>query len=118
MPGTGQTNAYVGVVEGEVRMQLAPGVTYAIQGLKLIQHPHPLILIGSDILSGGRVQGSWNYTGLKLGTDALGVVTGHICFEKAGHVLEEPLVNVPTASGSQSAGTKTVGFVAGPPVGG
>lgn len=46
-----------------------------------------------------------------------GVVTGHICFERDGRVVEEKLVNVPTARGSQSAGTKTVGFVAGAPVG-
>jgi hypothetical protein len=72
-----------------VRLQLAPGVIYAIQGLKLISHPHPLMLIGSDILSGGRVQGQCNYTGLKLGTDSQGVVTGHICFEKEGTPIEE-----------------------------
>ena len=65
-------------------MQLAPGVVYAIQGVKLISHPHPLTLIGSDILSGGRVADQCNYTGLKLGTDAQGMVTGHICFEKNG----------------------------------
>ena len=58
------------MVEGEVVVQLGPRVTYTIQGLKLIQHPHPIILIGSDILTGGRVQGQWNYTGLKFGTDS------------------------------------------------
>ena len=77
-----------------------------------------MILIGSDILSGGRVADQCNYTGLKLGTDSQGVVTGHICFEKGGEALQEKLVNVPTARGSQSAGTRTVGFMAGPPVGG
>jgi hypothetical protein len=64
------------------------------------------------------VAGQCNYTGLKLGTDGQGVVTGHICFEKQGQVVEEKLVNVPTARGSHSAGTKTVGFVSGPPMGG
>jgi hypothetical protein len=55
VPGTGRSNTYQGIVDAEVRLQLAPGVIYAIQGLKLIDHPHPLILIGSDILSGGRI---------------------------------------------------------------
>jgi hypothetical protein len=55
------------------------------------------MLIGSDILSGGRVSGQFNYTGLKLDTDAQGVVTGHICFERNGQVVEEKLVNVPTS---------------------
>lgn len=76
------------------------------------------MLIGSDVLSGGRVVGQCNYTGMKLGTDSQGVVTGYICFEKGGVPLEEKLVNVPTARGSHSAGTKTVGMVAGPPLGG
>ncbi len=30
VPGTGQSNAYEGIVDGEVRLQLAPGVIYAI----------------------------------------------------------------------------------------
>lgn len=64
------------------------------------------------------MSGQCNYTGLKLGTDSQGVVTGHICFEKQGQTVEEKLVNVPTARGSHSAGTKTVGMIAGPPVGG
>jgi hypothetical protein len=75
------------------------------------------MLIGSDILSGGRVSGQFNYTGLKLDTDAQGVVTGHICFERNGQVVEEQLVNVPTCQGSQSTGTTTVGWVAGGPGG-
>jgi hypothetical protein len=118
VPGTGRSNTYQGIVDAEVRLQLAPGVIYAIQGLKLIDHPHPLILIGSDILSGGRISGQCNYTGLRLGTDGDGLVTGHICFDKGGHLIEERLVNVPTARGSHSAGTKTVGLISGPPVGG
>jgi hypothetical protein len=69
VPGTGRSNPYQGIIDAEVRLQLAPGVVYSIQGLKLIEHPHPLLLIGSDILSGGRVQGQCNYTGLRLGTD-------------------------------------------------
>ncbi len=76
------------------------------------------MLIGSDILSGGRVEGQCNYTGLKLSTDLQGGVSGHICFEKSGKIVEEKLVNVPTAKGSHSAGTKTVRFMIGPPVGG
>lgn len=118
VPGTGRSNTYQGIIDAEVRLQLAPDVIYSIQGLKLIEHPHPLILIGSDVLSGGRLPGQWNYTGLKLSTDAEGVVSGHICFEKGGQPIEEKLVNVPTARGSHSAGTRTVGFVSGPPVGG
>jgi hypothetical protein len=83
-----------------VELKLADGVSYAIHGLKLIQHPHPLVLVGSDVLSGGRPLGQVNYTGIKLATDGQGAVKGFICFEKAGKSVEEALVNVPTARGS------------------
>jgi hypothetical protein len=53
-PGTDRSNCYAGVVEGNVELQLADDVTYLIQGLKLIHHPHPMVLLGSDVLSGGR----------------------------------------------------------------
>lgn len=118
VPGTGRSNCYAGVVEGEVKLQLAPGVTYAIQGLKLIDHPHPIVLVGSDVLSGGRGAGQWNYTGLRLETDVQGMVKGLICFAKDGEHVEEELVNVPTARGSHAAGTGSVNLVAGPPLGG
>lgn len=121
VPGTGQSNVYAGVVRDEVRLQLAPGVTYGIRGLKLINHPHPLFLIGSDVLSGGRGDGQWNYAGVVLETSAAGDVTGRLCFSRGGEKAEETLVNVPTAKGSHSAGTKSldsVGLVSGPPLGG
>jgi hypothetical protein len=105
-------------VDQPVTVQLAPQVSYRIHGLKLIHHPHPLILIGSDICSGGRPQGQVNFTGIKLATDAQGVVRGALCFEKEGQDITEELVNVPTARGSHSAGTETIGWIAGPPMGG
>lgn len=105
-------------MDGPVRIQLAPGVAFVISGMKLINHPHPLILIGGDLLSGGREKGQVNYTGLKLDTGENGAVTGFICFEKMGTVVEEQLVNVPTARGSHAAGTGSVGMVSGPPLGG
>ena len=118
VPGTGQSNNYAGVVIGEVALQLAPGVVYGSSRLKLINHPHPLLLVGSDVLSRGHAQGQWNYAGLRLGTDSAGEVEGHICFSRGGAQVEEKLVNVPTARGSHSAGTKMLGMVAGPPLGG
>lgn len=47
----------------------APGVEYVVEGMKLIHHPHALLLAGSDLLSGGRSQDQCNYTGLRLETD-------------------------------------------------
>jgi hypothetical protein len=100
VPGTGQTNYYAGVVDKPVELKLGPGVSYAIHGLKLIRHPYPLVLVGSDVLSGGRPFDQVNYAGVRLSTDRQSSVRGFICFEKAGELLLEALVNVPTARGS------------------
>jgi hypothetical protein len=117
-PGTNSSNCYAGVVEGPCEIRLSDQVRYRVQGLKLIWHPHPIALLGADLLSGGRPAGEVNFTGVKLATDAQGRVRGSICFEKGGATIEEPLVNVPTARGSHSAGTATLGMIAGPPLGG
>lgn len=96
-------------------------VVFSLRGLKLIRHPHPLFLVGSDVLSGGRGSGQWNYSGVALDTSDTGDVTGKLCFTRDGVRVEERLVNVPTAKGSHSAGTKSVsmvGLVGGPPSGG
>ena len=111
-PGTKQRLCYAGVVTEDVWLQLADGVTYGIRGLRLVAHPHPLFLLGGDLLSGGRPKGQWNWKGVEVNTDEQGLVTGTIRFEKEGRTAEERLVNVPTARGSHSAGT--VGLVAGP----
>ena len=53
--GKGPNKPYAGIVEGVVTLKLGDTIAYGIRGLKLIEHPHPLFLIGGDLLSGGRV---------------------------------------------------------------
>lgn len=118
VPGTDASNCYAGVVEDEVIIQLAPGVVYGIQGLKLLRHPTPMFLVGSDILSGGRTQDQWNYAGVTLRTDAVGTVRGRINFHRGEEDASEALVNVPNASGSHAAGTRSIGLIAPPTAGG
>lgn len=55
---------------------------------------------------------------MTLGTSEKGVVEGKICFAKGVEVAEADLVNVPTARGGHSLGTKTINLVTGPPLGG
>lgn len=117
-PGTGRNNCYAGVVEGEVMLQLADDVRYVIHGMKLINHPNPMVLLGSDVLSTGRGRGQCNYAGTRLAADEKGAARGFLLFECNGEVREEPLVNVPTAMGSHAAGTASVNLVTGPPLGG
>lgn len=59
----GPTFSYVGKVNGQVLLRFGEDVAYAIDGLRLIEHPHPLLLIGHDVLCGGRSQGEWSYAG-------------------------------------------------------
>lgn len=99
-------------------LSLANGVKFGITGLKIIDHPSPLLLIGSDVLSGGRPVDSWNFTGIKLATSMDGVVTGNLCFAKAAELREAELVNVPTAKGSHAQGTSALNMINGPPLGG
>ena len=83
-PGTDRSNCYAGVVEGNVELQLADDVKYVIQGLKLIHNPHPIVLLGSDVLSGGRGPGECNYAGTRLQTKEKGGTQGYLCFERDG----------------------------------
>ncbi len=86
--------------------------------MKLIEHPHPLMLIGSDLLSGGRPRGCLNFTGTRLVTHDDCTVTGGLCFERGDEHMELPLVNVPHVRGSHCAGIDTVGYVGAPSLGG
>jgi hypothetical protein len=76
------------------------------------------VLLGSDVLSGGRGPGECNYAGTKLQTKENGGTKGYLCFERDGQVREAELVNVPTAQGSHATGTASINLVAGPPIGG
>jgi hypothetical protein len=88
VPGTGRTNCYAGVVQGPVMLQLGPKVRFQVMGMKLIDHPHPLMLIGSDVLSGGRPKNHLNFTGLRVETDENQAMRGYLCFARGDQALE------------------------------
>ena len=50
------------MVEGPLTLQLAQGVVAQLRGVRVVQHMAPLLLIGCDVLRGGRATG-WNYAG-------------------------------------------------------
>ena len=60
--------------------------------MKVIAHNKPLLLIGSDILCGGRV--GWSYRSLGMGPSGKGVVT----FANKCRTVALPLVNAPVYS--------------------
>ena len=55
--------AYAGRVAQPVTLNFGEGVSYCIAGLRLIEHAHPLLLIGHDVLCGGRPAHEWSYAG-------------------------------------------------------
>lgn len=119
VPGTGQTNVYAGIVDGIATIKFAPGVAFAVKGLKLINHPHPLLLVGGDLVAGGRGDGAHNFTGILIDTDEAGKVAGAISFAPVGGAsVKEPLVNVPSASGSHALNTSSLCYVGPPAMGG
>ena len=57
--------------------------------MKVIAHNKPLLLIGADILCGGRA--GWSYRSLGVGLSGKGVVT----FANGRRTVALPLVNTP-----------------------
>ena len=64
MPGGSTLLSYAGLIKGPVKLQLAEGVVYEVPLIRVIKHAVPLLLLGSDVLKGGRPEGEWNWAGL------------------------------------------------------
>ena len=92
VPGGGVDRDYAGVVERPFELRLGGQVKFTLTGMRVIEHPFPLFLIGADILCGGKKEGSWNYTGCRLKTMPCGRVDGTVGFTRklsSGAVEEE-----------------------------
>ena len=82
VPGSGVVHEYAGVIEDPFVLRLGEKVVFTIHGMKVLEHPHPLVLIGADVLRGGRGPTGWNYDGMALTTHAPGKVSGVLKFSK------------------------------------
>ncbi len=89
-----------------------PKVRFAVTGLKIIQHPCNLFLIGADLLCGGRPAGMWNFNGIHSTTEGASC-EGSLVFEREGTVEYCPLVNIPIHSPAVSQ--HLLSLVTGPP---
>ena len=65
MPGGTDAKAYVGVIRGPVKLKFSDNVEFNVSNIRVLSHPAPLLLIGSDILRGGREESAWNFNGLQ-----------------------------------------------------
>ena len=74
MPGSDAAHAYAGVVRGDTVLQIGEKLLAKVSNLRVIEHPHPFLLLGSDVLRGGRPSDSWNFCGLSVITSGLNKV--------------------------------------------
>lgn len=95
VPGAPNLQAYAGVVE-EVPLRFSRDIEFLVRGVRIVTHPYPLCLIGSDILRGGRPGSEINFRGITFETLAPGKVQGYLTFTRQGRAYSCPTVNVPS----------------------
>jgi hypothetical protein len=76
-------------------LQLHDNVWAGVTNMRVIEHPKPFILLGADVLSGGKGDGAWNFAGLQVRTLGAGSVVGSLSFEMGGTILEVDLPHAP-----------------------
>lgn len=81
MPGSDAVHEYAGVVDGETTLQLSEKVLCVVKNLRVIHHPHHFVLLGSDVLRGGRPADQWNFEGLEVKTVGLNQVRACLKFD-------------------------------------
>ena len=64
VPGSDVEHDYAGVVEASFVLKLGEFVSFTLTGMRIIDHPFALFLLGADIMCGGCAKPSWNYTGV------------------------------------------------------
>jgi hypothetical protein len=66
VPGSEAVHAYAGI--GDTDLQISRDIRTRIRNLRVIDHPYPFLLLGADVLSGGRKLGQWNFSGIRVKT--------------------------------------------------
>ena len=64
VPGSEAVHAYAGIVEGDTGLKISRDIRSRVRNLRVIDHPHPFLLLGANVLSGGRKSGQWNFSGI------------------------------------------------------
>ena len=87
--------------------------------MRVIKHPQPFLLLGADVLRGGRSAEQWNFEGMTVRTLAPGKVAAVLAFVVQGHRTEVPLHFAPAGEGQAAlAHSAQLCQVGGPPIGG
>lgn len=80
-PG-GTLKQYSGMIEGHLTVMFNDKINFTFSGAWVFDHSSPLILLGSDVLRGGRPLAKWNFGGFVTDTAEDGKVTGAVRFKK------------------------------------
>lgn len=79
-PDSGVEHNYSVVIESPFVMRLGQRMAFTLTGMRVIEHPFPLLLMGTDVMCGSREGSSWNYKGLIIRTEK-GRVIGSAHFQ-------------------------------------
>ena len=79
-------------------MYLGPNVSFTLTGMRIIDHPFVLFLLGTHVLCGARKPPSWNYESIAVTTDNEGKVSGSVWFCSGKTMVE----SIPLAQAAQN----------------
>ena len=79
---------------GPIQLRLSPLVEFTLPFLRVIDHVHPLLLIGADVLRATTNPFHWSFGGVHLQRGAESVV-GFLSFQRPDYAERVPLVWVP-----------------------
>jgi hypothetical protein len=91
-----------------------------VRNLRVIEHPHPFLLLGADVLSGGRKPGQWNFSGIQVKTLAEGRVEAQLNFEINGNIVHVALAHAPVGHDLDPRAPEVEGYLSAvlPPLAG
>ena len=106
-----QSCAYWGIIDGQLQVTLAEGVTATLTGVRVVEHQSPLLLLESDLLRGGQ-PGEWNFAGIRQAMMGDGLVEGSLELTKGEKLLRSSrLVHCPAAGAAKFT---SIVFIQGP----
>lgn len=88
-------------------MHLSDKVRFSVGGMRITSYLFPMMLLGADILKGGRKYLGWNYVGCEL-EDGQTSVGGNLPSHHEGITEKVPLHHAPAAAAAKVAAS-TVG---------
>ena len=97
-PGYGP-KAYAGLVYGPVPIRFSVSVVLLVPYIRVIESSVRLVILGADLLSGGRSTNRWNFAGIHVKTDDEGKVKGCISFKRGKKEQRVDLLNTPSVQG-------------------